>query len=349
MSKKIILTGDRPTGPLHLGHFVGSLENRIRLQDEYDQFVMIADLQAMTDNFDNPKKVLENINEVLLDYISCGIDPEKTTIFLQSQIWQLSELTMIFMNFVGLGRLFRNPTLKNEIKQKNFSEDFLCETGQSLKMGFLSYPVSQAADISLFKADLVPVGEDQLPMIEQTNEITAKFNSIYGVNFFAKVKALVGSQNRSGLLKGRLSGLDGKAKMSKSLNNAIFLKDSNDEISKKVNSAFTDPLHIKISDPGRIEGNVVFEYLDVFYEDKDDLEKLKNHYVSGGLGDMVLKNKLKEILIELIIPIRSKREELSKEKDFLNQVLKNGTAKAKQIAKQNFAEIKKIMGYEAFL
>lgn len=372
-NKKTILTGDRPTGPLHLGHYVGSLKNRILLQDEHEQFLMIADLQAMTDNFENPEKIFQNIKEVLLDYLACGIDPNKTTIFLQSEISQLSELTMIFMNFVGLGRLFRNPTLKTEIKQKNFSEDFFIEKNdnkKSLKMGFLTYPISQAADISLFLADLVPVGQDQLPMIEQTNEITQKFNSIYKTNFFKKVEALVGtnheseemmnsfseitqSEKKNSLLSpyqsktGRLPGLDGKAKMSKSLDNAIFLKDSNDQIALKIKSAYTDPNHIQISDPGKIDGNVVFDYLDIFYSDKKDLENLKNHYSKGGLGDSFLKKKLTEILISFLEPIRKKREELEKNHDFLKKILNEGNEKARERAEENFGQIKKIMGYHS--
>jgi tryptophanyl-tRNA synthetase len=348
--KKIILTGDRPTGPLHLGHFVGSLKNRVFFQEKYEQFLMIADLQAMTDNFENPEKIFENIKEVLLDYLACGIEPQKTKIFLQSEIGELAELTMIFMNFVGLGRLFRNPTLKTEIKQKNFCEDFFGEKNdnkESLKMGFLAYPISQASDISLFLADLVPVGEDQIPMIEQTNEITQKFNSIYKTDFFKRVKAFVGQEGSGcGAQKtGRLVGLDGKAKMSKSLNNAIFLKDSNDEIARKIKSAYTDPNHIKVSDPGVVEGNVVFDYLDVFYDDKNDIECLKENYRAGGLGDSVLKKKLTEILVNLIEPIRKKREEFEKEPDFLRKVLSDGNFAAKKRAAENFAKIKEIMGY----
>lgn len=354
--KKIVLTADRPTGPLHLGHLVGSIKNRIEFQNDENltRYLMIADIQAMTDNFDNPQKVFLNIKEVLIDYLACGIDPEKTTIFLQSQIKELAELTMIFMNLVSIDRLFRNPTLKSEIKQKGF----ICNHGEldkkhsidgnessSLKLGFLSYPVSQASDIALFLSDFVPVGGDQLPIIEQTNEIINRFNFIYKTNFLKKAKPIIKSYNNSEFST-RLKGFDGKNKMSKSLNNAIFLKDTNDEIALKIKKAYTDPLHIKISDPGRIENNIVFEYLDVFYDDRDDLERLKNHYMSGGLADSVLKSKLTEILISIIEPIRKKRDEISLQKDFIENIIRDGTKKASIIAQNNFNKIKEIIGFD---
>lgn len=331
--KKIILTGDRPTGPLHIGHYAGSLENRVKLQNEYQQFLMIADMQALTDNFDNPSKVRDNVLEILLDYLAVNIDPNKTTIFLQSQIPEIAELTMIFMNLVTIARLERNPTVKNEIKQKNFEI--------SLPAGFFCYPISQAADIAIFLADLVPVGEDQLPMIEQTNEIVAKFNSIYHCDYLKKANALVGKAKR-------LPGVDGKNKMSKSLNNAIFLKDSNDEISKKIKMCYTDSEHLKIEQPGKIENNVVFAYLDAFAKDHTEIEALKKHYQAGGLGDSTLKKRLTEIMVELIEPIRKQREFYAHNLDQVREILKDGCVKARMVATQNFNKIKEIMGLNYF-
>lgn len=337
---KIVLTGDRPTGPLHLGHYVGSLKNRLDLQNQYQQYLMIADLQALTDNFDNPGKVKTNVFEVLLDYLATGIDPQKTTIFLQSKIPQLANLSMLYLNLVSIARLQRNPTVKAEIKQKNLRLNFddmeNNENEKSVNAGFFCYPVSQAADITLFLADLVPVGADQLPMIEQTNEIVEKFNHLYKTNFLKRASALLSNCNR-------LPGIDGQNKMSKSLGNAIFLKDSNDEIARKVKMCYTDPNHIKITDPGQIEGNVVFSYLDAFYEDKNDLIALKEHYTKGGLGDSILKKKLTDILINLIEPIRQRREELSKNPELLKKILLDGCEKAHITATNNFAQIEKIM------
>jgi tryptophanyl-tRNA synthetase len=329
--KRIILTGDRPTGPLHLGHYVGSLENRVKLQNEYEQFVMIADIQAMTDNFDNPTKVTNNILEVLLDYLSVGIDPKKTTIFLQSEIPQIAELTMIYLNLVTVERLERNPTVKNEIQQKGF---------HTVPAGFLCYPVNQAADITIFLADKVPVGEDQLPMIEQTNEIVRKFNRVYNTNFLKEVEGITGESDS----KKRLIGLDGQAKMSKSLGNAIFLKDSDDEIARKVRSAYTDPNHIKVSDPGRVEGNVVFNYLDVFCRDQDKIQELKDHYRRGGLGDITLKNYLTDVLIEFLKPIREKRSIYEKNLDDVKKILLDGTKIARERASNNFSKIRRLAG-----
>ena len=304
--KNIILTGDRPTGKLHLGHYIGSLKNRVILQNEenYDEmYVMIADAQGLTDNFDNPRKIKDNIIEVALDYLSVGIDPKKVNLFIQSQVPALAELSFYYMNLVTVSRLQRNPTVKSEIKQKNF------ET--SIPVGFFCYPISQAADITAFKANIIPVGNDQLPMIEQTNEIVNSFNRIYGETL-VNCKAVLSEEK----LAQRLPGLDGNAKMSKSLNNGIYLSDSSEEVYKKVMSMYTDPNHIKIEDPGNIEGNMVFTYLDVFsndeqikkYSDYNSLEEMKNHYKNGGLGDVKIKKVLYSVLEELLIPIREKRK-----------------------------------------
>ncbi len=292
-NKRVILTGDRPTGPLHLGHYVGSLANRITLQDTCKQFVMIADAQALTDNYENPSKVRENVFQVVLDYLAVGIDPKKTTIFIQSMLPELTELTYYYLNLVTVSRLERNPTVKTEIKQKGFNE--------SIPAGFLIYPVSQAADITAFKATLVPVGEDQIPMIEQTNEIVRSFNRIYKTDILKEVEALVPKI-------ARLPGIDGKAKMSKSLGNAIFLSDPIDVIKQKVKTMYTDPGHIKVSDPGKIEGNVVFAYLDAFDTDHAEVAQLKEQYQKGGLGDMVVKKRLMEVLEAFLLPIQEKEK-----------------------------------------
>ena len=277
MNKKTILTGDRPTGKLHLGHYTGSLKNRVALQneDKYDMFVMVADQQALTDNAKNPKKIVDNLLEVTMDYMSVGLDPEKTTLFIQSQVPELAELTMYYLNLVTVSRLHRNPTVKSEIQQKGF--------GESIPAGFFIYPVSQVADITAFKADLVPVGNDQKPMIEQTREIVRSFNSTYG-DVLVEPEGMYPEG-----IAGRLPGLDGKAKMSKSLGNAIYLSDDEDEVRKKVMSMFTDPNHIRVEDPGCVENNAVFTYLDAFCQDKDALEEMKAHYRRGGLGDVFLK------------------------------------------------------------
>ena len=329
---QIVLTGDRPTGALHLGHLVGSLANRVNLQDEHQVFVMIADMQALTDNFDNVKKVSDNVIELMLDYLAVGINPDKTTIFLQSQIPEISELTMLYLNLVTIQRLERNPTVKTEIRQKGF---------ESVPAGFLCYPVNQAADITIFLADLVPVGEDQLPMIEQTNEIVRKFNNTYCTNFLKEAKALTEEGGSR-----RLVGLDGNAKMSKSLNNAIFLKDSNDEIEKKIKSCYTDPKHLRIQDPGNVEGNVAFTYLDIFNPNKEENEKLKTHYRRGGLGDTTVKKRLVEVMIDFLEPIRLRREEFSKNLVEVRSILINGTVKAREVAKKNFGNIRKVVGID---
>lgn len=347
MDKKRILTGDRPTGKLHLGHYVGSLKNRIKLQNsgEFDEiYIMIADSQALTDNFDNPKKVRDNVLEVALFYLACGIDPTKSNIFIQSQVPALTELTFYYMNLVTVARLHRNPTVKSEIKLRGFEE--------SIPSGFLNYPVSQAADITAFKATTVPVGEDQLPMIEQTREIVNSFNRIYG-DTLVLPKELVPSEK----LAKRLPGTDGTAKMSKSLGNCIYLDDTDEVINKKVMSMYTDPNHIKVSDPGKVEGNVVFTYLDVFCEDSDfskylpeykNLDELKEHYTKGGLGDVTIKKFLSKILCEEIRPIREKYLEYKNNLDYVFDILRKGTERANEKANQTLMEVKEHMGIDYF-
>jgi tryptophanyl-tRNA synthetase len=324
-NSKRVLTGDRPTGKLHLGHFVGSIQNRIKLQDEADQsFYMIADMQALTDNADNPEKVRDNVVEVAIDNIACGLDPKKTTFFIQSQIPEIAELAMIFLNLVTLARLKRNPTVKDEMKQKGYGED--------VPAGFLAYPVSQAADILFVKANTVPVGEDQLPVLEQTNEIVQKFNSLYGETF-EKVTPIISEHSR-------LLGLDGNAKMSKSLNNAIFLSDSSEIVAEKVMQMYTDPHHIHVEDPGKVEGNVVFSYLDIFDPKKDEIEELKKQYKKGGLGDVVIKQRLTGVLNTLLSPIREKRARLADNQHDILEMLHEGTAKTQIIAQETLREVK---------
>src|SRR3989338_2909382 len=337
---KTILTGDRPTGPLHLGHYVGSLKNRVELQDKYNTFVLIADVQALTDNVQDPSKVHDNILEVMLDYLAVGIDPHKTNIVLQSQIPEIAELTVYYLNLVTLARLQRNPTVKEEMKQKNF--------GANVPAGFLMYPVSQTADITVFGAHLVPVGEDQLPMIEQAREIVKKFNKIYpsrlgeaGSETLIEPKALLSDTQR-------LSGIDGKAKMSKSLNNAIYLKDSASELKRKVMQMYTDPKHLRVSEPGNVEGNVVFEYLDIFDTQKKEVEQLKKQYKKGGLGDVELKKRLIEVLEEFLAPIRKRREELGKNKAQVVKILEQGTKVGREVANQTLNKVKKAMRLDYF-
>jgi tryptophanyl-tRNA synthetase len=325
---KIVLTGDRPTGPLHLGHYVGSLQNRVSLQETYKQYIMLADVQALTDNADNPAKIRENVLQVAYDYLAVGIDPEKTTIFIQSQIPEIAELTIFYLNLVTVNRLKRNPTVKTEIQQKNFKE--------SIPAGFLVYPVSQAADITFAKADLIPVGEDQLPMIEQTNEIVRSFNRMYKTDILHEAEALISQCCR-------LPGIDGKAKMSKSLGNAIYLSDSSDTVAQKVMKMYTDPDHIQINDPGKVEGNTVFTYLDVFAHDKDYIQELKDHYQKGGLGDVKLKKYLIEILNAYLDPIRAKRKELEKDPAYVMNIIKQGTEQARMRAQQTMREVKDTM------
>ena len=343
----IILTGDRPTGRLHLGHYVGSLKNRVRMQNEgdYDKmFVFIADAQALTDNFDNPEKVRENIKEVALDYLAVGLDPNKCTMFIQSMIPELTELTFYYMNLVTVARLHRNPTVKAEIEQKGFEE--------SIPAGFFTYPVSQTADITGFKANLVPVGDDQLPMIEQAREIVRKFNNIYGETLVEPEAVLPNDEKCY-----RLAGLDGNAKMSKSLGNCIYLSDSEEEIKKKIFSMYTDPDHIKIEDPGKIEGNVVFTYLDVFCKEDSfekflpeykNLDELKAHYQKGGLGDMKIKKFLNSIIQEELSPIRERREELAKDIDAVYDILRKGSIEARKEVAKTLNEVKRAMKINYF-
>lgn len=332
MDKKRILTGDRPTGRMHLGHYVGSLKNRVKLQDSYDQFVMIADVQALTDNFENSEKVRNNVKEVLLDYLAVGIDPKKTTILIQSMIPEIAELTVFYLNLVTLERVLRNPTVKDEIKQKGFE--------QNIPAGFAMYPVSQAADITIFNANLVPVGEDQLPMIEQTREIVRKFNSLYG-KVFVEPEALLGEVKR-------LPGIDGNSKMGKSLGNAIYLFDSEEELKKKVMSMYTDPTRIHSTDPGKVEGNPVFVYHDVFNLDKAEVEDLKSRYKEGKVGDIEVKEKLFVALNKFLTPIREKRKEFEGKDEILDQILIEGTAKAREVAKETMQKVRKAMKIDYF-
>lgn len=342
----IILTGDRPTGKLHLGHYIGSLKNRVVLQNEgnYDEmYLMIADSQALTDNFDNPKKVRDNIINVALDYLSVGIDPKKVNIFIQSQIPALTELSFYYMNLVTVSRLQRNPTVKNEIKEKSFEK--------SIPVGFFCYPISQAADITAFKANIIPVGNDQLPMLEQTNEIVSSFNRIYGETL-VPCKAIL-NENK---IAQRLPGLDGNAKMSKSLNNGIYLSDPSDIIYKKVMSMYTDPNHIKVEDPGKVEGNMVFTYLDVFSSDEQiskyseyrTLDEMKKAYEKGGLGDVKIKKVLYNILEEILSPIREKRKYYEEHLDEVYNILKEGTTKANEKANKTLKEVKKAIMIDFF-
>ena len=344
---KIMLTGDRPTGRLHVGHYVGSLKRRVELQNtgDFDEmFVMIADAQALTDNADNPEKVRQNIIEVALDYLACGLDPQKCTLFIQSQIPQLCELSFYYMNLVTVSRLQRNPTVKSEIQMRNF------ET--SIPVGFFTYPISQAADITAFKANVVPVGEDQLPMLEQTKEIVRKFNSVYG-DTLVEPEILL-PENQACL---RLPGTDGKAKMSKSLGNCIYLSEEPDEIQKKVFGMFTAPTHIKVSDPGKLEGNTVFTYLDAFCRpeyfaeflpDYANLQELKDHYTRGGLGDMKVKRFLNNVLQAELEPIRNRRKEYQKDIPYVYEILKKGSEKAEAVAEKTLQEVKASMKINYF-
>ena len=332
-SLPIILTGDRPTGPLHLGHFVGSLRNRVLYQETYNQFVMLADAQALTDNMDDTGKVHRNVIEVALDYLAVGIDPAKTTIFIQSQIPELTELTFYYLNLVTVARLERNPTVKEEIRLRGFERD--------IPAGFLTYPASQAADITAFKAVLVPVGEDQVPMIEQANEIVRRFNRVAGRDVLVEAKALVPEL-------GRLPGIDGKAKMSKSLGNTINLGASADEIRAAVKKVYTDPLHLRVEDPGHLEGNVAFIYLDAFDQDQAGLAEMKARYTAGGLGDSVVKKRLEACLQEMLAPMRARREEFAKDKGAVMQMLKDGTAKAREVAARTTDEVRAALGLKYF-
>lgn len=344
---KIILTGDRPTGKLHVGHYVGSLRRRVELQNsgEFDKiYIMIADAQALTDNADNPEKVRQNIIEVALDYLSVGLDPAKSTLFIQSQVEALTELTFYYMNLVTVSRLQRNPTVKSEIQMRNF------ET--SIPVGFFTYPISQAADITAFKATTVPVGEDQEPMIEQTREIVRKFNSVYGE---ALVEPEILLPDNAACL--RLPGIDGKAKMSKSLGNCIYLSDTEEDVKKKVMSMYTDPDHLKVSDPGKVEGNPVFIYLDAFCKDElfaeylpdyTCLDEMKAHYQRGGLGDVKVKKFLNRVLQEELAPIRARRKEWEQKIPEVYEILHTGSEKARATANATLADVKRCMRINYF-
>ena len=346
-NKKIILTGDRPTGRLHIGHYVGSLKRRVELQNsgEYEKvFIMIADAQALTENIENPEKIRENIVEVALDYLSCGMDPTKSTLFIQSQIPELTELTFYYMDLVTVARLQRNPTVKSEIQMRNFEA--------SIPVGFFTYPISQAADITAFKATTVPVGEDQLPMIEQTKEIVRKFNTVYE-EVLVEPEVLL-PDNKACL---RLPGTDGKAKMSKSLNNCIYLSDTAEDVKKKIMSMYTDPLHLQVSDPGHLEGNTVFIYLDAFCRQEHferflpeyaNLDELKAHYVRGGLGDVKVKKFLNQIMQEELEPIRLRRKEYEKDIPAVYEILKKGSEAAREVAAKTLDEVKSAMKINYF-
>ena len=345
--EKIILTGDRPTGRLHVGHYVGSLKRRVELQNsgEYDRiFIMIADAQALTDNFENPEKVRKNIIEVALDYLSVGLDPKESTLFIQSMVPELTELTFYYMNLVTLSRLQRNPTVKSEIQLRNFEA--------SIPVGFLCYPISQAADITAFKATTVPVGDDQLPMIEQTREIVRKFNTIYAETL-VEPEALL-PENEACM---RLPGTDGKAKMSKSLGNCIYLADDPKEVQKKIMGMYTDPLHVRVEDPGHVEGNSVFTYLDAFCRQEHferylpeymNLDELKAHYMRGGLGDVKIKKFLNKIIQEELEPIRARRKEYEKDIAAVYDILKAGSEAAREVAAQTLSEVKRAMKINYF-
>lgn len=326
--RTIILTGDRPTGPLHLGHYVGSLANRVALQDKNTQYIMVADVQALTDNVDNPEKVRANVIQVLLDYLAIGIDPKQSTIFIQSLIPQIAELTIFYLNLVTVNRLRRNPTVKAEMAQKGYDEN--------VTAGFLMYPIHQVADITCVKANLVPVGEDQLPIIEQAHEIVRSFNATYKTDVLVEPKALISKVPR-------LPGTDGKTKMSKSLNNAIHLSDDADVVKKKVMSMYTDPNHIHVSDPGKVEGNTVFTYLDIFDHNKDEIQELKEHYQRGGLGDVALKKRLIDILNNFLDPIRKKRAELQKDPEEVMRIALQGSHKVQEVAAVTLQQVKEVM------
>ncbi len=364
MPKKIILTGDRPTGRLHIGHYVGSLRRRVELQEsgEFDKiFIMIADAQALTDNAGNPEKVRQNIIEVALDYLSAGLDPEKSVIFIQSQISELTELTFFYNNLVTVQRLRRNPTVKAEIQMRGFTESEDNDNKAGIPVGFFCYPISQAADITAFKATTVPVGEDQEPMIEQTREIVRKFNSTYGP---ALVEPEILLPDNAACL--RLPGTDGKAKMSKSLGNCIYLSDPADVVWEKVRGMYTDPGHLQVSDPGKVEGNTVFTYLDAFCKPEHfdkfascfvgkkvsfefhNLDEVKAQYRAGGLGDMMLKNFLNAVLNDTLEPIRERRKELEKNIPYVYEVLRKGTEEARKVASQTLADVKAAMKINYF-
>ena len=336
MAKEIILTGDRPTGKLHVGHYIGSLKKRVSMQNsgKYDSYIMIADQQALTDNARDPEKIKNSLIQVALDYLAVGLDPKKSTIFVQSQIPALAELNLYYLNLVTVSRLERNPTVKAEIQQKHFE--------RSIPAGFFTYPVSQAADITAFKANLVPVGDDQEPMLEQTREIVRTFNSIYG-EVLVEPQGVFAPKG-----SGRLPRLDGNAKMSKSLNNAIYLSDDADTLRKKVMSMYTDPNHIHVEDPGKVEGNMVFTYLDIFDKDKDKVAELKEQYRAGGLGDVKIKRYLNEVLEAELGPIRARREEFAKDIPAVYAMLKEGSEKANEVANKTLEEVRRAIGVNYF-
>lgn len=337
MEKIRLLTGDRPTGKLHIGHYCGALKMRVDMQDsgKYDPFIMIADVQALTDNADNPQKIRESVKEVMLDYLAVGLDPKKSTLFIQSQIPELCEMTMYFMNLVTLSRLQRNPTVKSEIKSKSF------ET--SIPVGFLTYPISQAADITAFETKVVPVGDDQLPMIEQTREIVTSFNRIYGDTLVSPEAFL--SENKTAR---RLPGTDGNKKMGKSLGNCIYLSDEPDEIKRKVMGMYTDPNHLRVEDPGDTKNNPVFIYLDVFASDKKKVAEMKAQYEKGGLGDVKCKQYLNEVLQELIAPIRERRKEFAKDMKRVEKIFEEGSKRAQKVAAYTLKKIRRSIGIEYF-
>ncbi|MFJ6922685.1 tryptophan--tRNA ligase [Lactobacillus gallinarum] len=337
MAKEILLTGDRPTGKLHIGHYIGSLKNRVKLQNsgKYDPYIMIADTQALTDNARNPEKIRNSLIQVALDYLAVGIDPSKSTIYVQSQIPALFELTSYYMDLVTVARLERNPTVKTEIKQKDFKD--------SIPVGFLNYPVSQAADITAFKATIVPVGDDQEPMLEQTREIVRTFNRVYNTDILVEPKGYFPPKG-----SGRLPGLDGNAKMSKSLGNCIYLSDDAKTVQKKVMSMYTDPNHIHVEDPGKVEGNTVFTYLDVFDPDKDKVAELKAEYQKGGLGDVKIKRYLNKVLEAELAPIRERREKYAQDEDAIYEMLLEGSKKANTVANETLEQVRDAIGLNYF-
>ncbi len=328
-AKPVILTGDRTTGPLHLGHYVGSLKNRVSMQETHRQFLLLADMQALTDNAHDPEKVRRNVIEVALDYLAVGIDPAKTSLCVQSSLPALAELTMLYLNFVSVARLERNPTIKDEIRARGF--------GRDIPAGFLCYPVAQAADITGFKANVVPVGEDQAPLIEQTNEIVRRINNQIGRTVLVEAEAVIPQV-------GRLPGIDGKAKMSKSLGNAIQLSASPEEIRRAVHLMYTDPNHLRASDPGTVEGNVVFTYLDAFDEDRAGVAALKAHYRRGGLGDMAVKQRLEAILQNVLAPIRERRASYASNPEYVLELLREGTKKARAVTAVTLEEVRSGLG-----
>lgn len=337
MAKEILLTGDRPTGKLHIGHYIGSLKSRVKLQNsgKYDPYIMIADTQALTDNARNPEKIRNSLIQVALDYLAVGLDPNKSTIYVQSQIPALFELTAYYMDLVTVARLERNPTVKTEIKQKDFKD--------SIPVGFLNYPVSQAADITAFKATIIPVGDDQEPMLEQTREIVRTFNRVYNTDILVEPKGYFPPKGQ-----GRLPGLDGNAKMSKSLGNAIYLADDAKTVQKKVMSMYTDPNHIHVEDPGKIEGNTVFTYLDVFDPDKDKVAELKEEYQKGGLGDVKIKRYLNKVLEAELAPIRERREKFAQDEDAVYEMLLEGSKKANKVANETLQQVRDAIGLNYF-